>query len=148
VTLTDSGPLLAILDVRDQHHSRGVQMAASLGPGPMITTWPCFTEAMYLLHRAGGFRFQAALWDLYADGHVILHDLEPRQIDRMAALMAQYRDTPMDLADVSLVALADPARCARCSRSIGTSGPTAWRMAPRWSRSPHAHDESRLELGT
>ncbi len=107
MTLTDSGPLLALLDVRDQHHLRCVEAAASLGPGPMLTTWPCFTEAMYLLHRAGGFRFQSTLWGLYSDGHVIVHDLDPRQIDRMALLMAQYRDTPMDLADASLVALAE-----------------------------------------
>lgn len=107
MTLTDAGPLLAILDIRDQHHTRCTEAAAALEPGPMLTTWPCFTEAMYLLHRAGGFRFQAALWELYADGHVIVHDLSPKEIARMSALMAQYRDTPMDLADASLVAVAE-----------------------------------------
>lgn len=88
----------------------------------MLTTWPCFTEVMYLLHRAGGFRFQSTLWNLYSDGHVIVHDLEPRQIDRMALLMAQYRDTPMDLADASLVALAE----SRSLRQVFTFDSHFW----------------------
>ncbi len=37
----------------------------------------------------------------------MLHDLTPAEADRMAALMQQYRDTPMDLADASLVAVAE-----------------------------------------
>jgi predicted nucleic acid-binding protein len=38
---------------------------------------------------------------------VVLHDLTPAEADRMAALMAQYQDTPMDLADASLIVVAE-----------------------------------------
>jgi predicted nucleic acid-binding protein len=82
--------------------------AAKLLPfGPLLTTWPCFTEAMYLVGRGGGFPAQAALWQLRSVGRLVLHEPTPIEVDRMAALMDQYRDLPMDLADASLVATAE-----------------------------------------
>ena len=62
---------------------------------------------MYLLHRAGGFPAQQALWKLRSRQRLILHDLTAVEIDQMAALMTRYRDTPMDLADASLMAVAE-----------------------------------------
>lgn len=38
---------------------------------------------------------------------LIFHDLSALEIARMQLLMQKYRDTPMDLADASLVALAE-----------------------------------------
>ena len=40
-------------------------------------------------------------------GQLVLHDLTRAETHRMAALMAQYQDTPMDLADASLVTVAE-----------------------------------------
>jgi predicted nucleic acid-binding protein len=68
---------------------------------------------MYLLGSVGGYRYQVTLWALRATGRLILHDLTVAEADRMAALMAQYRDTPMDLADASLVAVAESLRLRR-----------------------------------
>jgi predicted nucleic acid-binding protein len=88
------------------HSSEHVPGGARLA-GPLLTTWVRFTEAMYLLGTVGGYRYQAALWSLWATGRVVLHDLTPAEADRMAALMAQYQDTPMDLADASLVVVSE-----------------------------------------
>lgn len=107
MTLTDTGPLVALLDADDASHAVCMAAATQLPSGPLLTTWVCFTEAMYLLGSVGGYRYQAALWSLRATGRLILHDLTVSEADRMAALMAQYRDTPMDLADASLVAVAE-----------------------------------------
>jgi len=107
MTLADTGPLVALLDADDPHHAACVSAAQRLPSGPLLTTWVCFTEAMYLLGAVGGYRYQAALWRLRTSGRLILHDLTPAEADRMAALMEQYRDTPMDLADASLVAAAE-----------------------------------------
>ncbi len=107
MTLTDTGPLVALLDADDQHHTACVAALHRLPPGPLLTTWVCLTEAMYLLGAVGGYRYQAALWGLRARGRLALHTLTPAEADRMAALMEQYRDTPMDLADASLVAVAE-----------------------------------------
>ena len=107
MTLTDAGALVALLDADDPYHTACVAAAQRLPAGPLLTTWVCFTEAMYLLGTVGGYRYQAALWSLRTAGRVVLHDLTPAEADRMAALMAQYQDTPMDLADASLVVVAE-----------------------------------------
>ena len=112
MTLTDAGVLVALLDADDRHHAPCCAALERLPAAPLLTTWPCFTEAMYLLGSVGGHRFQAALWNLRAAGPLVLHDLTAAEIDRMAALMEKYRDRPMDLADASLVAVAE-------SRTLG-----------------------------
>jgi predicted nucleic acid-binding protein len=107
MTLTDAGALVALLDADDPYHTACMAAAQRSPAGPLLTTWVCFTEAMYLQGTVGGYRYQAALWNLRATGLVVLHELTPVEADRMAALMAQYQDTPMDLADASLVAVAE-----------------------------------------
>ena len=62
---------------------------------------------MYLLGTSGGYRYQAELWKLQTAGRLVLYDLLSTDIDRMAHLMEKYQDTPMDLADASLVAVAE-----------------------------------------
>lgn len=62
---------------------------------------------MYLLGSLGGIAYQGALWRLRRDGRLVLHDLTKDEVDRMAALMEKYTDTPMDLADASLVVAAE-----------------------------------------
>jgi predicted nucleic acid-binding protein len=62
---------------------------------------------MYLLGAVRGHQYQAGLWRLWSAGRLALHDLTSSEMQRMAALMQKYRDTPMDLADASLVAVAE-----------------------------------------
>ena len=107
MTLCDTGPLVAIVDANDMHHPRCVEALASIPAGEMMTTWPCLTEAMYLLRREAGARAQEVLWDYVAAGLVKLYDPAPGEWQRMRWLMHRYRDTPMDLADASLVTAAE-----------------------------------------
>lgn len=104
--LTDTGPIVALLDAGDQHHAACLAAARRLPEEPLLTTWPCLTEAMHLLGR-GGYRYQARLWNLHYAEKLFLHQLTPAETTRIAELMEQYRDTPMDLADASLVAAAE-----------------------------------------
>jgi len=106
VTLTDAGPLIAIIDGDEPDHASCMDALDQLIL-PLITTWPAFTEAMYLLARAGGIRAQQALWSLVSTDRLVVADLSPSAIDRSARLMDQYADCPMDLADATLVALAE-----------------------------------------
>ena len=62
---------------------------------------------MYLLGRDDGHRAQFALWKLRTAGRLVLLDITPAEADRMDALMAQYANVPMDMADASLVAVAE-----------------------------------------
>jgi uncharacterized protein len=105
--LTDAGALIALLDRSDRDHGQCVATAGQIRGEPLETTWPCFTEAMYLLGRVGGFGYQERLWSLRSRGLLTVLDLMASQVDRMAELMDKYRDTPMDLADSSLVAIAE-----------------------------------------
>jgi len=107
VTLTDTGPFVALLDEDDDLQAPCVLASQRLPMEPMLTTWPCFTEAMYLLGDVGGHRYQSRLWALRASGGLLLHDLTPVETDRMQTLMVKYKDTPMDLADASLVVTAE-----------------------------------------
>lgn len=115
MTLTDAGPLIAIIDADEPDHASCVE-ALDLVTLPLVTTWPAFTEAMYLLGRAGGIRAQRALWSLVRSERLVVADLAPSLVERSARLMDQYADRPMDLADATLVALAE----ARGDRRIFT----------------------------
>ena len=106
MTLCDTGPLVALIDADERDHVR-CRAALPALPGPLLTTWPCLAEAMYLLGRIGGFPVQEALWGYVADGLLVLRMPLEEEWPRMQALMAQYQDTPMDLADASLVAAAE-----------------------------------------
>src|SRR3989442_11736997 len=75
--------------------------------GPLLTTWPSFAEAMYLLGRLRGWGGQSALWTLIEAGALKLHTHSENELTRMRGLMDSYKDTPMDLADASLVAAAE-----------------------------------------
>jgi uncharacterized protein len=102
--LVDAGPLVAILHRDDRRHRECVQALRALRP-PLGTTWPVVTEAMYLL----GFSMvaQDELWSLIESGRLYLLGLDASDAPRMRALMRKYRDLPMDLADASLVAVAE-----------------------------------------
>ena len=106
MTLTDAGPLVALLDADEPDHER-CRKALDLVRLPLLTTWPAFTEAMYLLGRAGGWPGQKALWRLVLREDLVIAPLAKRTIDRTARLMETYADRPMDLADATLVALAE-----------------------------------------
>jgi len=107
VTLCDTGPLVALIDGDDEHHALCVEALQRLPPSPLLVTWPCLTEAMYLLWRAGRSSAQDELWSYFGDGLVVLHSPEPREWERARELMQQYRDIPMDLADASVVVAAE-----------------------------------------
>lgn len=105
--LTDTGPLVALLDKDDAQHAACLKALGGLARGPLLTTWPCFTEAMYLLNLVGGHHYQNSLWHWRRDGRLSLLDITRAEADRMEALMALYKNVPMDFADASLVAVAE-----------------------------------------
>jgi hypothetical protein len=62
---------------------------------------------MYLLYREGGLLYQDALWQLRESGILAIHTTSATEEKRMRRMMADYADSPMDLADASLVAAAE-----------------------------------------
>jgi uncharacterized protein len=112
VTLTDAGPLIALIDAGEPDHERCTAVLAQITL-PLLTTWPAFTEAMYLLGMAGGWQGQQALWRLVLRDDLVIAEVSPESNLRASQLMERYADRPMDLADATLVALAEEREIAR-----------------------------------
>jgi uncharacterized protein len=102
--LVDAGPLVALLDLADPEHDACVEALRTLRE-PLLTVWPAFTEAMYLLR--GSWRAQKALWSRLETDALTLSPLDETDAPRMRELMEKYRDLPMDLADAALVRVAE-----------------------------------------
>ena len=51
--LTNAGPLIALLTPSDPYHARCTALTRNLQSEAMLTTWVCFTEAMYFLGETG-----------------------------------------------------------------------------------------------
>jgi predicted nucleic acid-binding protein len=111
--LTDAGPLIALIDAGEPDHERCRDVLGRVGL-PLVTTWPAFTEAMYLLGHSAGWSAQHALWQMRERDALLLAELGPDLQTRSAHLMDRYQEHPMDPADATLVALAE----ARDLRSI------------------------------
>jgi predicted nucleic acid-binding protein len=102
--LVDAGPLVALIDRGDLEHASCVAALKTIRE-PLVTVWPAFTEAMYLLR--GSWPAQQALWSRLETDALGLAPLDERDAPRLRELMEKYRDLPMDLADAGLVRVAE-----------------------------------------
>jgi predicted nucleic acid-binding protein len=107
MTLCDASPLIALIDRSERENHRICVAALKQLSPPLITTWPCFTEAMYFLGGWGGFPFQRMLWRYVETQRLYIHLPSGEEIARMAVLMEKWSDRPLDLADASLVTAAE-----------------------------------------
>ena len=108
--LVDAGPLVALINAADRHHERCTSELRTLDE-PLVTVWPAYTEAMYLLGFS--WRAQDALWELLDREVIGLVQLDAGNHRRIRELMKKYRDLPMDLADAALVSVAERERISR-----------------------------------
>ena len=106
MTLVDASPLIALIVSREPDHERCVAALRSIDL-PLVTTWSAFTEAMYLVGRRGGWTAQRALWQLVLEQDLEVAEQRAESSERIAKLMERYADQPMDLADATLVCLAE-----------------------------------------
>ncbi len=105
--LADTGPLVAIVDGSDRDHRRCIAALKRL-VDPLLTTWPAVTEAMYLLGQtANPLDSQDALLAALERRAVHVAELGHEDVPRLRALIRTYRDLPMDLADATLVRVAE-----------------------------------------
>jgi predicted nucleic acid-binding protein len=102
--LIGTGPIVALFDKDDRYHVLCVEILKEIRE-PLITTWPVLTECFYLLNFS--WEVQDSLWLFIQRGGVEIYPIEKELLIRCRELTKQYRDLPMDLADATLVALAD-----------------------------------------
>ena len=85
-TLIDAGPLIALIDsAHAATHQKCVAAVKAISQ-PVVTTLPCFTEAMYFLGELSGWRGQAALWRYVEARQIIFHSQTADEWMRMRQL--------------------------------------------------------------
>lgn len=104
--IADTGLWLALANRGDRHHAAAVRALEGLREG-LVTTWPVLTETCHLLLTRLGVHAELAFLRGLRDGSCTVHDLGEDHLPRIEELMEQYADLPMDLADASLVVLAE-----------------------------------------
>lgn len=104
--LADTGFFLALANRGDRHHARAKRVLASLRER-LVTTWPVMTETTHLLSTRLGPPAVDAFLRSAERGAFELFALDATHLPRVLELCAKYRDLPMDLADASLVILAE-----------------------------------------
>jgi uncharacterized protein len=104
--LCDAGVLLCLVD-RTQSQHKAYKSTVQRLVQPLITTWSCLTEAMYLALHRGGWAMQKQLGQLLLDRLLTVYEIQGSDYPRLLALMEQYSDRPMDLADATLVLTAE-----------------------------------------
>jgi predicted nucleic acid-binding protein len=102
--LVDAGPLVALVDAGDQHHTQCATALKGLRE-PLATVWPPLFEAMYLLSDLP--LAQEALWEMLDRGVVLMLPLDSGDVPRIRELMRKYANRPMDLADAALLRVAE-----------------------------------------
>jgi predicted nucleic acid-binding protein len=106
-TFCDAGPMVALIIVGEPDHQRVLQVLDTLPNQPLLTTWACLTEAMYLVGKEGGHPAQELLWKYFENGVFTLHIMTHEERSRIQQLMQKYADLPMDHADATLVSAAE-----------------------------------------
>jgi uncharacterized protein len=104
--LVDTGYLLALSDAADAHHARALAFAHTVEEG-WITTWPVLTETLYLISQRLHVDCVAPILDDVASGVLSVWDISAAKATEVKSLMKRTRALPMDLADASLVLLAE-----------------------------------------
>ena len=104
--LCDAGVLLCLVDRTQPQHNAYRDAVMRLAK-PLVTTWSCLTEAMYLALHRGSWAMQKQLGQLLLDKQLTIYEIQESDYIRLFHLMDKYRDRPMDLADATLVLTAE-----------------------------------------
>lgn len=104
--LVDTGFLYALLDRDDAWHDCAAAASRKIDE-KWITTWPVLTEAVHLIDRWLGVEPAIALMQDVAEGDIAVWEIAAQAGRGIPALMKRYAGLPMDLADASLVLLAE-----------------------------------------
>ena len=104
--ITDTGFFVALGNKKDNFHQQAKQKLSILRD-PLITTYPVIVETSYLLVERVGQETQLRFLNQLTQGSIQIFQLNNDHLKRMIELMIKYSNLPMDLADASLVVLAE-----------------------------------------
>ena len=101
--IIDTGAIVAIIDASEFWHHACIDALASLHL-PLLTTEAVLTEFFHLI-AARNLSIDKA-WRFVLSGALLMRPVADSDLSALHALMAQYKDRPMDFADATLVHLA------------------------------------------
>jgi uncharacterized protein len=101
--LIDTGAIIALLDKGDRWHPQCSNTLRRLRL-PLLTSEAVLAETFHLIHRSR--TEMDAVWAQLRSGTIAMAAIENGELPYIAALMARYKDRPMDFADATLVYLA------------------------------------------
>jgi uncharacterized protein len=106
VIVVDTGPVVAMLNVRDDHHQR-CHGFLSTYPGPLLLPPTVFTEVCLLIERRRGPEAELAFLADVRAGLFTLVEISPADLDRIAELVRIYADLPLGTVDASVIAVTE-----------------------------------------
>ena len=102
--LIDAGPLIALFDKRDSYHTSIISFIPQI-KDRLITTWPVIAEVCHMLSFSVPCQLDFLTW--CDRGGLKIEDIAETDIKRIIALTKKYNNVPMDLADATLMILAE-----------------------------------------
>jgi predicted nucleic acid-binding protein len=103
-TLIDSGPLIALFDKNDKYHHKVLEFLKTYN-GELITSWSVITEVSHMLDFNLQVQIDFLKW--IELGGITIYDISQDNISQIRVMMEKYIDIPMDLADASLIYMAN-----------------------------------------
>jgi predicted nucleic acid-binding protein len=104
--VVDTGPIVALLNDRDDQHERCRDFLANY-PGPLLVPTTVFTEVCMLVERRRGTRAELAFLSDVRSGLFTMLESTSADLDRIFELVETYADLPLGTVDASVIALAE-----------------------------------------
>lgn len=102
--LTDTGPVVALLDRRDRYHEWAKAQVAGIDP-PLYTCEAVLSEACFLLQKTPGG--PQNVLGLVRRGLLVVAFSVQDEASTLGSLLMRHSNVPMDLADACMVRLAE-----------------------------------------
>lgn len=103
-TIIDSGPLIALFDRSDKFHNKVLDFLKTY-KGKLVTSWAVITEVSHMLDFNLQVQIDFLKW--CEVGGIEVYDISQTEISNIRIMMEKYIDVPMDLADATLMYIAN-----------------------------------------
>jgi len=104
--IIDTGFLVALHTKNDKYHKKTVEISEKIKHRKWITAWPVVVEACHFFIQKNNIQAVLLLINLLENNLLALFQIEKKHFSDIKTLLLKYKDLPMDLADASLVILA------------------------------------------
>lgn len=105
--IIDSGFFLALLFIKDPYHHQATALFEKIEKRKWVTTWPVVTEVCHLLLKRRQHRQIPTFLQTYEKGGFEIFPITLTHTPKIIEVIEKYKTLPADLADASLIILAE-----------------------------------------